>query len=110
MDRPAKNRAKDKKARGDFSRVLFLSQRFVFFGARKAGGVLPTEGGERGASLAPHSANTAMTMGDGHVETLRYVNSNLCTEPGGSEAVQSMIDRRFDPTYANWGLKVPRLP
>ena len=60
--------------------------------------------------LAPHSANTAMTMGDGHVETLRYVNSNLCTEPGGSEAVQSMIDRRFDPTYANWGLKVPRLP
>ena len=58
--------------------------------------------------LAPHSANTVMTMGDGHVETLRYVNSNLCTEPGGSEAVQSMIDRRFDPTYANWGLKVPR--
>lgn len=51
-----------------------------------------------------------MTMGDGHVETLRYVNSNLCTEPGGSEAVQSMIDRRFDPTYANWGLKAPRLP
>ena len=60
--------------------------------------------------LAPHSANTVMTMGDGHVETLRYVDSNLCTEPGGSEAVQSMIDRRFDPTYANWGLKVPRLP
>ena len=63
MDRPAKNEAKDEKARGDFSRVLFLSQRFVFFGARKAGGVLPTEGGERGASLAPHSANGSASGG-----------------------------------------------